>query len=374
MHLARFDTEKRFGSILIPAGEYVVEDAHAGEFLFHEACRVQAPDNLGTPFVPTRDWNGRSLLIVRSGGFGDLLCLTPLFRELKRRWPALRLHAACFEHFHGILQGNPDLDRIVPYPVPTRDWKTYDAHLWLENAVEKHPLARTLHIVDLFAHIAAVPLASGETVYWVAPDEAEKALAARPRTGRRRAGIQVAASVPSRSYPPALLNQVVGELLRRGWEVLLFGKPGQSSCPPPHPHLADLTDCHPRLSFRESAALLATCDVCLAPDSVFCHLAGSLGLPAVGLFGPFPAGLRVARAASIRTLTGHCPISPCFHHQRGVAFPEVGPCRQSGQCDALASLAPLAVADLVEEAARNASPILIPEPDRPAFDIPARSG
>jgi heptosyltransferase-2 len=105
--------------------------------------------------------------------------------------------------------------------------------------------------------------------------------------------------------------------------------------------LVNLTQLPEPPNFRQSAALLATCDAVVAPDSALCHLAGALNLPTVALYGPFPWALRTAYALRTVALSGHGPCAPCFHHERaGEVWPEGKPCAKSGRCEVLATIEP----------------------------------
>jgi ADP-heptose:LPS heptosyltransferase len=74
--------------------------------------------------------------------------------------------------------------------------------------------------------------------------------------------------------------------------------------------------------------------------SALVHVAGALGLPAVGLYGPFPWQLRTVHAPSIHGINGTCRCSPCFWHDREALFPPDGPCATTGRCEALAGIEP----------------------------------
>ena len=350
MYLAVFPKPAPIMGAVFPPGEYLCENRNAGEFLAHDICTLKEATAAHTPrrFDPAQDWNGRRILFVRPGGFGDLLFLTPIFAEIKRRWPAAAIDVACFAKYTPALQGNPDVARLVPYPVNLSTWGDYDAHFWLQNVIEGNPKAEELHVVDLLAEEAGLTLAGKEMKYCPAPSELASAHRAYPRhvEGRPRVGIQVAASTPVRSYPPRLVGAVSAELLKKGWEVYLFGSPGQLLTELP---VVNLTQRTPPVSFRESAALLATCDVCVAPDSALIHLAGAMNLPAVGLYGSFPWKLRTAYAPKTVALTGTLRCAPCFHHPIGPKmFPETGPCQRSRECDALAAIDPQRVVAKVE--------------------------
>jgi len=348
MYIAVFPKPTPIMGALFPPGEYLSEDRNAGEFLANDICSLKETTAAFAPrrFDPAQDWNGRRILFVRPGGFGDLLFLTPIFTEMKRRWPGVAIDVACFAKYTPALQGNPDIAQLISYPVSLPAWAAYGAHFWLQNVIEGNPKAEELHVVDLLAEQAGLSLTTKEMKYFADPRELDSARRAYPRTGKPRVGIQVAASTPVRSYPPRLLGSVSGELLKRGWEVFLFGAPGQLKTELP---VVNLTQRTPPVSFRESAAILATCDVCVAPDSALIHLAGALNLPAVGLYGSFPWKLRTAYAPKTVALSGSLRCAPCFYHPvGGKVFPENGPCQRSGECDALAAIEPQRIVAKVE--------------------------
>jgi ADP-heptose:LPS heptosyltransferase len=69
-----------------------------------------------------------------------------------------------------------------------------------------------------------------------------------------------------------------------------------------------------RLSVPQTAAVLATCDLAIANDTMLLHLAGALEVPAIGLFGPTnPAHYRPLHAGSDYLWIGGdaLPCSPC---------------------------------------------------------------
>lgn len=111
--------------------------------------------------------------------------------------------------------------------------------------------------------------------------------------------------------------------------------------PQQNPQIISLPNQPDPPDFAESAAILATMDAAIVPDSSLCHLAGALGIPTVALFGPFHWQQRTSWSPSIHAIQGHAPCAPCHHHGwDGHPFPTSQPCHQSGACTALANLTP----------------------------------
>jgi ADP-heptose:LPS heptosyltransferase len=55
------------------------------------------------------------ILLVRRDNIGDLVCTTPLFTALRRRYPEAWLGALVNSYNAPVLDGNPDLDEVVAY-------------------------------------------------------------------------------------------------------------------------------------------------------------------------------------------------------------------------------------------------------------------
>ena len=55
-------------------------------------------------------------------------------------------------------------------------------------------------------------------------------------------------------------------------------------------------------------------DLIIAPDSSVAHLAAGLGVPLVGIYGPFPWDLRIKYYPKTRAFNAPSPCAPCFTH------------------------------------------------------------
>lgn len=341
MHLLEVDEEN---PIISHPGRYLAEDLNAGEMLAQGWCRVlgygdaalAASKNTIREFDPSEDWNDREILFVRPGGFGDLLFLTPIFREMRRRWPRVRICVSCFDRYKVALEHNDDIAEFVPYPVYITTWKQFDAHIWLENILERNEDAREMHAIDVIAKRVKLEFADKTMRYEIEKSEKTRAEFEFPRDpAQKRVGVQMTASGTCRRYPHSA--DLVRALFLEGLEVFLFGRPHEVRTDEPKGIVNIMMK---GKEFRESCAILSTCDVVVAPDSALVHVAGALQIPAVGLYGPFPWAFRTAYAEKTYSLQGMCPVAPCFHHSGGgrPKFPTVGPCNDTGKCEAMAAI------------------------------------
>ncbi len=334
MHIVSINTDDN--SLGLKPGEYICEDVNAGEIMARGwSHRVRFPDEGEVP-VAFDAQRCKRALFVRPGGFGDLLFMTPTIRHLKKNHPDMEIFVACFEQCRPALENNPDISGFVKYPVALTEWPSFDGHIWLEGVIEDNPDAMRVHAVDLIANRAGVTLQDRSMRYTVTRTELEKALSEFPSGNMRRIGVQVSASAMCRVY--TRMNEVVHSLWKDGHEIFLFGRPGEVETPA-RSRIVNLMSMGK--SFRESCAIMMTCDVVIAPDSALAHVAGALNVPCVALYGPFPWTLRTAYAPKTRALQGTGRCAPCFHHVRGgVQFPNNGPCRFTGKCEVLDAIPP----------------------------------
>ena len=332
----------------IKAGGYIAENLNGAQLIARCGDGTMTPLTETRPFDETKDWNGKKILLVRAGGFGDLVNLTPVLRELKKRWPNIIIGVSSMGDYGTVLENLSFVDNILKYPISVEVANSYDAWIFFEKAIEKNPRAEKIHMTDLFAEIVGLnkPRVEGrflsglagnsvdwtdskKPAYCVTGPEASWAQVQFPRKpGVRRLVVQVGTSAECRVYPMWYLEQVVNELAKDGWEIFLIDRPGTLS--------VQSTDKIKNLSgmgltFRQSAAALNTADCFLGSDSAFAHVAGALDIPAVALFGPFPWKLRTAYSPSVHAIQGVGKCSPCFHHanpsRRGDEFPNNCPSR-----------------------------------------------
>ena len=357
--------------------DYLIEDRNGAEIMMQQPM-LRATMTPWTNTVLSPD--PKNILVVGTAGFGDTFLLTPVLRELKRLHPEATLRIACHPEYRQVYIGLPYIDGYAPYPLPVEYLKSVDQVYTLEHSVQFNDLAKVEHMTDRFAHhFGLKDFPNKKPDYKISRDELRWINEKFPRGNRKRLGVQIQAGVRCRTYPAWVpkelgsngsverepkLEAVITGLVKEGWEIALLGRPGESKVTNvPYVHnIASIG-----LSFRQSVAYLRTCDAFLGPDSSLLHAAGTLDVPAVGLFGPFPWSLRTKYYTSVFSIQGKegCDLAPCHHVKWPglLDFPIDGPCATKGICVPLASIKPEQIIAKVRQISRQSEPAVAASPE-----------
>ena len=266
------------------------------------------------------------ILVVALRRIGDVLLTTPLIRSLRRAWPDARIEVLVFADTAGILDGNPDIDRVVAMPLhpgfrqsaalAAKLFKRY--HLAVSTQSGDRPtffalMAGRTHVgpVDAGRRGALRRFLLGRSA---APAGALHRVADSLRLAEAlgipamseivgpvgRVPAELAPAAPYAVIHPAPMfrykrwtqegwRDVARALAERGLTVVASGGPH----PDERRYLDALWSDAPavvrldgRLRWGELAALLAGARVFVGPDTSVTHLAAASGCPTVALFGP----------------------------------------------------------------------------------------
>jgi heptosyltransferase-3 len=280
----------------------------------------------------------RSVLVVVTRQIGDVLLTTPLIRRARRLWPEARIDVLGFEGTLGMLQGNPDVSRVIatpPRPGPRgtlqlarRLWRQYDlalvadpgdrAHLigwlaapercgvlpatnssnWWKRGLLRHAVTSAgdrgeVHVVEEKLQLLAPwagSEAAGDAPALVGPasEPLPPALQSRLQTGY--VVIHTPSMWPYKQWPLPHFRQLISLLGAAGRQVVLTGGPGSSD----RAAVATMQGAAPDellvdaglLDFNQLAALLRGAALYIGPDTSVSHLAAACGIPVLAIFGP----------------------------------------------------------------------------------------
>lgn len=265
------------------------------------------------------------LLVVALRRLGDVLLTTALVRSLRRAWPDATIDMLVFAGTVGILEGNPDIDRVIPLSARpslgesarllTRLWKRYDLAVSTQSgdrpttfalaAGRTHagviaagkfnfgdvlkrralhrstPAVNTVHRVEQMLRIAdALGIARVGEVVCPAAAAAEHIVPPEPY-----AVIHAAPMYRYKRWTREGWRALAAALVRRGLAVVAISGSDQRE----RRYLDDLwrgvATVRPA-PWPETVALLARARVYIGPDTAVSHLAAATGCPTVALFGP----------------------------------------------------------------------------------------
>lgn len=341
--------EKGRGAVHFAAGRsYVLHDVEVASGRESGAFdRVEALPARPRMLDPAGPVSGR-LILPFVGGLGDAISMLPLVASLRRQHTGLSIDVATTAGPAQLFALSPRVDGVLPHPLGLEEWSRYDHYLSLE-AVAETGQSPGRALPDTFAAALGIEL-SDRRFELSLPRAAE---AAAEPLAVPLAGIAVGRSGNLRSYPPALMRELVGHLVERGVCCVLLGEADAGlQVPLCAPIVTDMRSRTPTV--LELAVWLKAVDVVVSHDSFIMHLAGALNRPCVALSSP-TSSAHAAPYASVVALRSRRPCAPC--HATGPACP-LGHQRCLAWDDAAVS--PAAVADAVLErlAGRAAWPLL----------------
>lgn len=331
MRLVVPEVDYDWGKVKLLAGNrYVMEPRAVGGFLMRVdgKASVEAVDLL--PYYPAENYNHKTLTIIRAGGIGDILMLTPLLKAMVDRWPDAHIEVCCGSRSAFCLP--PEIDWL-PYPATLESLSDKDGILNLTGVVESEFEKHAVHAFGEKAGFNDLPL----KLHYQPDSSLVGDLKIRyPKKAAKRIGLQVKASSLIRSYPNT--DDLISILVQAGVEVVLFGDPHSILVDRPHPLITNASA--DALDMEDSVALASLCDLLIAPDSAFVHFGCAMNVPTIGIYGSFSYSIRKTEghpANYFYEAKGEC--SPCnFHGEGGEKWPSHGPCRRSGFCNVLAGI------------------------------------
>jgi hypothetical protein len=301
----------------------------------------------------------RLLLYNGSGGYGDQIMTWPIGKILFDQGFEIYVlsdpgNMTCWSNF-------PWVKSTLTLPVPYDVFKMFDYHALFEVVANADEHGDQQHIVDIMlSKIGIEPLAIKPEMKVIEPifteGENRSTLGAFP--DKQLAMFQLTAAAPIRSLTPQNTANLIGTLADTfsDWHWLAL-----------HDFLIDKeyvetvkalnrtnvqTFEHPVL--RELWALSRRANVVVAPDTMMIHVAGSMGIPCVGLWGP------VGPDARTRYYKNHFPIfkkeacrhAPCYC--AGGQFPHYCPNRETRkECDVMIAITHKDVIDMIYKATNS---------------------
>lgn len=272
----------------------------------------------------------KRLLVVRQGGFGDLLFISAVIAELKKQHPFLSIDLMCHPQYQGAFHRTAAIDRLIDHRWPSLPTLfEYDYFVFLDGVVECDPDANTVNIYDLFSEkYFGVALSEKAKKPSLAQDPALPSQFFRQIPALRdktlHIGLQLFANSPVRTPSLNFWQRLITGLLRKFPEatIILLAEAGRAS--EAASLAAALNDECAKTRVISAAGvtadvaqlttLVSMMDAVVAPDSSVIHISAAFHLPAIGVYGPFPSSLRIRSYGHAIALDTQAACAPCFTH------------------------------------------------------------
>jgi heptosyltransferase-2 len=277
-----------------------------------------------------------NILIVRMGGIGDLIMMTPSLRALKNKYPESKITLATRADHIDLMNNLPYIDKVIS--LDDRYKESYDSFLDLRFKVESpevggtlsSELYKTVNRIDMFSKLMGVyPLEDTKADIAVDFNEVSKIKNLLKYSKRVKwIGIQATCTSNLRTMPPEYVVQLAKQLAKfKRVKIVLFGKSeswhGRKSDVDlkaiKSQKIINLIDQFN--SIKEMVALISLMDAIIAPDSSAIHVAGALNVSCLALFGNMPPILRTKYYDSVKDIypEGELKCIPCWDFQNPCA-------------------------------------------------------
>lgn len=305
--------------------------------------------------------SAKLLMFNGSGGYGDQILTWPVARVLASMGYEVHIltdpgNNVCWWNF-------PWIKSVNVIPLAWEVVKLFDHFLVYESVVNMDEHQDQEHPVDtMLRKIGIDPENVNPSLKVVKPNFTHSEIASTSKFGTQKIGMyQLSAANPVRclqpgdsvflalklanAYPDIQWLALYDEFVKKDYVEELESKVKELD-------VANIQAyCSPNL--RDLWALASKAAVVVAPDSMMVHIAGSLSVPCVGLWGPMPPSSRVAYYRQHYPLhpKQFCPHAPCFAYSN--TFPKYCPPGATGPrstCEVLSSISPSDVVSRVRGA------------------------
>jgi hypothetical protein len=294
-------------------------------------------------FVAKNNEGGNVLIYNGCGGYGDQIMTWPLTLVLHNMGYKVHVlvdpgNAECWSNF-------PWIQSVNVLPIDLAIFNLFDHHVMMEvvsNLDEHWP---QLHPLDsMLFKIGIDPEKVDPNLKCVRPYFThDEKTSAEKIVGQSRIGVyQLSAASRVRSLTPdesvGLLYEIARTYPSITWYAVYDGVG--------HTHVfKDILNEHPinvvpytAPNLRVLWAMVEKASVCVAPDSMITHIAGSLSIPCVGLWGPVAPSTRALYYKNHSAVFPRdaCHMAPCNAYT--TTFPKYCPTAQMPQCAVLSAI------------------------------------
>lgn len=271
--------------------------------------------------------HGKSIMIWRTGGMGDLCFITPYLKRLKELYPTCRIVFSCAIQYSDVMSKHPCVDEFHNVPVDVQLLDSCDYHLMFEGIIENNPEAESKNAYDLFGEYFCLDIppeqrrpyltVDPENIAYFRGHEAKLVKVERPI----KIGIHLKTSSIIRDVSARVWRDLISGMLAMDDRIVLYvmGAPDDNEIlakiPLPPSAVGRFVAFNGvTRGFRDTIALVSEMDLVIGGDSSGLHVAGAFRKPMIGLFGAFRADLRISYYENAIGVQAKTKCAPCFQH------------------------------------------------------------
>jgi ADP-heptose:LPS heptosyltransferase len=328
MKVVSFNTSFSIGEIkIIQNKQHIITEKFLEEFkMIYGNQMINSIVDFSNYEKPYRgqDLNGKTLFCFRGAGIGDLMAMMVGVRILKEKYPESLINVGSMLSYKQLFENDPSVNEFSQMPYPLELVMEADYTVSFQGIIESNYSASHVHMYDLFLHKFGFnpdEIPNEMKIPKVFPDENDKSIKEfiqENSNGMLTAGIQLEASNIIRNYHPELILELIKRLISNDIKPFLIGEPHKVKGIIENFRLTaedfavDLLPYCNTLNGLISA--INNCDFLIGPDSSGLHIAGALGKPMVGVFGPILSDLRLRYFKNTIGIDCSTVCSPCFLH------------------------------------------------------------
>jgi ADP-heptose:LPS heptosyltransferase len=273
-------------------------------------------------FLRLRHWK-RVVVLERTGGMGDVVCCIAVYRALKQKYPGHLIIFATVRPYDDLLRHCGEIDAVYGMapgfliPKEKAAWLV-DRHYEPHSSDERNQGGQKLHTIHAFLKDCDLPVTDWQPRISIAAGEKD----AVARQFHFQPDETLIAIHTGRTWP-------VKELTADRWQEIVDGLQKSLRCRIVHfcstarygdkilpVHKLQGVQAMPSdLPVMSAAAILSMCRLLVGIDSGLLHLAGALGIPRIGVFGPTNPRYFLPFGALSHGVAHALPCSFCHHEQ-----------------------------------------------------------
>lgn len=303
------------------------------------------------------------MLCICASGVGNAIMFTPVITNIRLHYPYSRIFFMGSPASSQVVEGSELVDEIIEYRIEKR-WRVllevrklkpdvvvvafsdrgfflsflswfsgakiragfvyknkgvfYNRPLFIDKFFEKHEVQ---HNLDL-CRVLGVPIISGKTFFVIRKEDEEFAdewLKERGLFGKPVIGLHPGSNPQyfQKRWPAGKYGELSSIFTERGFSILVFGGFEEKNLFEQIKRIEPSVVSAIGIGFKRSAAIIKRCVGFVSNDSGFMHIAYSLGVCVLGLFGP-TAENRSGPLGISSIVTSPVSCRPCYRGQKKI--------------------------------------------------------